>query len=352
MKKLFAMMLSIAMMVTVLAGCGGKTATPDAPAEPSTQDQPADVQEPAAPENDLGGYPDHNISWVVCMNAGAGTDLAVRKLVDIVDLGANVSVENIAGGSQTVGCIDALSRDPDGYTIISMANSGLITQPIMNPDLGYTLDDFKMIAMLTPECTATICVSNSSPIQTWEDWVAFVQSKEDFTYAISGAGGYGQLGLINVLQQLDAPQGTLVGYDGGAGAYQALINGETDFAILDDNAVYSHFNEGECKVLGTIYSSRSYYLPDVPALSEYGLEDLDVLGGWKFIAVDADTPDAVVDYLSERIIAALETDEYNQAMQEMGFGEFNEVLAGDDLTKLMEDTVVLYTQLLKDAGLM
>lgn len=332
MKKFLALLLSLVMVFTLVA-CGGQSAGND----------DTDV---------LAGYPDHNISWIVCMAAGSGTDLAVRQLVDMVDLGADITVENITGGSQTVGINDGLARGGDGYTIISMANAGIITQPIMNPDVGFGLEDLKMIAMLTPECTATITVAADSPLNSYEDWVEFVTTNDDFTYALTATGGYGQLGILNVLKQLGAPQGTGASYDGGAGAYQALINGETDFAILDDNAVYKNLEAGEVKVLGTIYSDRSYYLPDVPALSEFGLENLDVLGGWKFIAVSAETPDEIVEYITEKLMAGLESDAYNQAMIDSGFGEFDNIIAGEELTELLEKTAVFYEEILKEYGMM
>ena len=346
MKKYLALLLAAVMSASLLTGCGQKEET-SAPAAST----PAASASTSA-EADLGGYPDHNISWIVCMAAGSGTDLAVRQLVDMVDLGADISVENVTGGSQTVGINDGLSRGGDGYTIISMANAGIITQPIMNPDVGFGLDDLKMIAMLTPECTATITVAKDSPLNSYEDWVEFVTTNEDFTYALTATGGYGQLGILNVLKQLGAPQGTGASYDGGAGAYQALINGETDFAILDDNAIYQNYENGEVKVLGTIYSERSYYLPDVPALSEFGLEDLDVLGGWKFIAVSAETPDNIVAYLSEKLMEGLESEAYNQAMIDSGFGAFDYVMAGDELTELLEKTAVFYEEILTEYGMM
>ena len=180
----------------------------------------------------------------------------------------------------------------------------------------------------------------------------FVTTNEDFTYALTATGGYGQLGILNVLKQLGAPQGTSASYDGGAGAYQALINGETDFAILDDNAIYQNYENGEVKVLGTIYSERSYYLPDVPALSEFGLENLDVLGGWKFVAVSAETPDNIVDYISEKLMEGLESEEYNQAMIDSGFGSFDYVVAGDGLTELLEKTAGFYEEILTEYGMM
>lgn len=340
MKRRILALLLTAVMALSLAACGDSGAAGSGSGSAS------------AGSDSLNGYPDHSISWIVCMAAGSGTDLAVRKLVDLVDLGADITVENITGGSQTVGINDGLARGGDGYTIISMANAGIITQPIMNPDVGFGLDDLKMIAMLTPECTATIAVSKDSPLNSYEDWVNFVTSHDDFTYALTATGGYGQLGILNVLKQIGAPQGTGASYDGGAGAYQALINGETDFAILDDNAVYTNYENGEVKVLGIIYSSRSYYLPDVPALSEFGLTDLDVLGGWKFIAVSAETPDEIVDYLSGRILEALESEEYNQAMIDSGFGSFEEVIAGDELTELLEKTAVFYQDILTEYGMM
>lgn len=350
MKKMLALLLTLIMLV-FLTACGGQSETLSTDSNFTQTSEPA-ASEPVQETNDLGGYPDHTISWIVCMGAGSGTDLAVRQLMDFVDLGADISVENITGGSQTVGINDGLSRGGDGYTIISMANAGLITQPIMNPDVGFTLSDLRMIAMLTPECTATISVAKDSPLNTYEDWKEFVTSSDNFTYALTATGGYGQLGILNVLKQIGAPQGTSASYDGGAGAYQALINGETDFAILDDNAVYSNYEAGEVKVLGTIYSERSFYLPDVPALSEFGLEGLDVLGGWKFITVSAETPDNIVEYLSEKLMEGLQSEGYNQAMIDSGFGSFKYVMAGDELTELMEKTVVFYEEILREYGMM
>ena len=59
-----------------------------------------------------------------------------------------------------------------------------------------------------------------------------------------------------------------------------------------------------------------------------------------------------MDYLSGRILEALESEEYNQAMIDSGFGSFEEVIAGDELTELLEKTAVFYQDILTEYGMM
>lgn len=346
MKKLFALVVAGAMTLS-LAACGAKTETPAATSTPAASTPAASTEAPKELD-----YPTKNISWIVPVNAGTPTDLATRQLVDQLDLGVNIAVENVTGGNQTIGINDALSRGSDGYTIMSLANAGLITQPLMNPDIGYGLKDLKLLAMITPACMATITVSNSSDIKTYEDWVNFVTTHNEFTYAVPNSGGYGHLSILSVLNQLGVTGGKAVAYDGNNGSYQALLTGEVDFAISDDNFIYNYYNDGACNTIVCLANESSYYLPDVPAIGDYGIENMDALAGWKIVGVSADTPDEIVNFLKEKIDEVLASDVYAKYLLDSGCGAFSSIQSSEEITALVEDAFVLYEDILTAAGLM
>lgn len=346
MRKLLVLVLTLAFAMS-LAACGTK-------GQPTTDDpvttDPAGTEDPAS--TDLGDYPNHNISWVVPVAAGSATDLVTRAVAERLDLGTTISIENITGGAQTIGANEVMSRDADGYTLLSFANAGLISQPILNPDIGYGLEDFRLLAMLAPDCKATVTVSKDSDIKTARDWIDFVTSGEPFTYAVPGSGGYGHISMLNVLGQLNSTTGTGVAYEGNNGAYTALLTNEVDFCIVDDNFIFNYYNQGECNVLGCVSMSPSSYLDGVPALSDYGLTDLDALGGWKVLTIRSETPDAIVEYIKEEVNKVLGSENYKTYLETSGYGAFDSLLTEDELTDLVKKAYDIYSESLKNAGLM
>lgn len=351
-KKFFSLCLALVLAAS-LAACS--KSAPQPPADEPAQtpvNEPAAASEPGAKPDD---YPTKNISWIVPVAAGSPTDLASRQLADALQasIGTNISVENVTGGNQTIGINDALSRGSDGYTIFSLANAGLITQPLMNPDIGYGLGDIKLIAMITPACMATITVPVDSDIKTYDDFVAFVTSHDEFSYAVPNSGGYGHLSILSLLGQIEgASLGKAIAYDGNNGAYQALLTGEVDFAISDDNFIYTHYNDGECNTIACLANAPSYYLQDVPAVGDYGIKNMDALAGWKIVGVNADTPDEIVSYLTKEIDGILASDAYAEYLLNSGCGSFASIQDSEEITALVKDAFVLYEEILTSAGLM
>lgn len=298
-------------------------------------------------------YPKQNISWIIPVAAGTGTDLVSRQIADQLDLGVNFSFENIVGGQQSIGTLEALSRDADGYTLFSIANAGLLTQPVVNPEVGYTAADIIPLAMMTPDTLATITVNNDSDIKTLEDWVEFVTTNEQFTFAIPNSGGFGHCSCLAVLSGLGATMGTAVAYDGNNGAYQAVLNGEVDFAVLDDNFIFNYYNQGTCNVLTTLSSIGSPYLEGVSPLGEgFPVDKLDSLGGWKIVCVSAETPEEIVNFLKEKIDEVLLSDTFTEYLDTNGYGTFNgKVMSIEETKKIVDDAVELYSTILVEAGL-
>ncbi len=80
-------------------------------------------------------------------------------------LGQPVVVENRAGAGNTLGSKAAATADPDGYTLIYTAASGLIMSPMLRSNAGYTAADFAPIAIVS-EQPMVLVANPSAPFKT------------------------------------------------------------------------------------------------------------------------------------------------------------------------------------------
>ena len=131
--------ISAVMALTVfLFGCSQTTAPSSSDSEKevvspqtdeaSTSESKENNNPPDAVVQKPEGYPSKNISWVVCAAAGAAIDIPTRALLDCIDLGANIMIENIAGAPNVTGTLEVAKRAGDGYTILTTNSSGMECQ--------------------------------------------------------------------------------------------------------------------------------------------------------------------------------------------------------------------------------
>jgi tripartite-type tricarboxylate transporter receptor subunit TctC len=84
-------------------------------------------------------YPNRPIRIIVPTPAGGPVDVMARVLANALPpvLGQNVFIENKPGAGNTIGSRAAASADPDGYTLMVSAASGLIMSPMIHKNAGY-----------------------------------------------------------------------------------------------------------------------------------------------------------------------------------------------------------------------
>lgn len=360
-RKYLAMILVVVMLAAAFAGCG-QTA---APVEPAPAPVPAPVPTEAAADDVVSddgaiaggvpqpdGFPSKTINWIIPVAAGATVDIPCRGLVDVLDLGESVVIENIAGASQTVGTTEASIRDADGHTLLTMANASGIIQPIIN-DVAYSVDDFRNIAMITPTLPTVLAVRADSPIQTLDDWFALLESGERYSYGIPSAGGIGHLALYTTLKALGHegdPNATMAVYNGGAENITALLSGEVDFTIPDASDAISRVNNGEMRVLAIMSDEPCHLFPDVPVMTDYGVEGIGTFVSLKWIAVRADTPDEIVEWLKQEINKAIQTQEYQEYLHTQGYDSMREYTE-EEIDEILATARKDYEVALKALGL-
>jgi tripartite-type tricarboxylate transporter receptor subunit TctC len=100
-------------------------------------------------------YPNRPIRIIVPTPAGGPVDVMARVLANALPpvLGQNVFVENKPGAGNTIGSRQAAVADPDGYTLMVSAASGLVMSPVIVKNAGYDASSFPPVVLVaeTPQ---------------------------------------------------------------------------------------------------------------------------------------------------------------------------------------------------------
>ena len=296
---------------------------------------------PAQPE----GFPSKNFTCIVPVAAGSAVDIISRTLTNTLDLGKPIVVENLAGASQSIGTAELLNRDHDGHTFSTVAFAGLLTQPIINPDLTYKTEDLRPLCAFANPALAVVAVKADSKISSTEDFLEMIKGEADFVYGVSNVASIGQLSIAELKMGLDSlDHGTEVVYNGSAEPIAALMSGEIDFIILDDDVARTYVDNGEMRVVLSLTSSADRYFPDTEFAGNV-VEGFVDMPGFKIALVPADTPDDIYNWLKFKMDETIVSEAYTSQLIEMGYAP----LTADDI--MTEEELNNYISTIRDTAI-
>ncbi len=323
MKKKLTFILA-ALAALSLTACSvstsSKTTDTTAAAEPAAE---ADLEEDAQAEeeetDDEAGsveaivYPDKSINLIVPYDAGGTTDVYGRTFAALLEqeLGQPIVVTNMGGASGSIGSQYAREQPSDGYTLLICAETMGTYRVMGTADLGY--DDFTVISPLVGD-PKVIVVSKDSPYDTLEDLLdAIKENPGKITMSHSGPGGSGHnQGLVLGTLGYDV---AMTSFDSGNAALLAVLGDQVDFTNPNISTLGSYIDSGEVKCLAVFSSERMDNYPDIPAFTETVPEAehyLDIPYTVLSFLVNDDTPQEVVDVLTEAAKNVLASDEWNE----------------------------------------
>ena len=304
MKKVFALILALC-MVFALCACG-QTAAPAATEAPA-----ADTAADAAPAEDTGWAPDGPVTMIVAYKAGNGTDVTARVLAQYAEkyIGQTVVIENVDGGSGSLGWSQLAAANPDGMTI------GFMNLPNFNSSIvkglgTYTTADFKAICNHVTETSLVLVRADDDRFATIEDLVAY--AKENSTVAsTNGAQASNHIGAQAFansaeFKYTDLPQGNT------ADELLSLLGGEADWCVAK---VADIAGRTDVKPLAAFSTERVPEFPDVPTLGECGYYD-KWLGSSRCIVAPTGVSDEVVAFYEAAFKATMEDADYLAAASE------------------------------------
>lgn len=306
MKKFLALVLALC-MVFALCACGATEEAPaPAPAAPAANDAPAETpaEAPAA------WAPNGPVTVTVSYKAGNGTDVTARILAQYAEkyIGQTLVIENIDGGSGSIGWSQLAAAEPDGMTI------GFMNLPNFNSsivkELGtYTTADFTAICNHVTETSLVIVRADDDRFATLEDLVTYAKANKTVA-STNGAQASNHIGAQAFANSAgftytDLPQGNT------ADELLSLLGGEADWCVAK---VADIAGRTDVKPLASFSTERiSEY--DIPTLGELGYYD-QWLGSSRCIVAPAGVTEEMVAFYEAAFKATMEDPDYQAAASE------------------------------------
>ena len=269
----------------------------------------------------LADWPEKPITVTVPFPPGGSTDTIARAISSHLanQLKQTVVVENRAGATGTIGAAAVARAQPDGYSVLVTSLGPLVIAPHLIKGVPYdaTQDfDFLTVAVQAPN-VLVVNPKLAPQVNSVDDVLKMLKDKPgQVSFATSGAGSSDHL-TAELFWQKTGTQGLHVPYKGGAPATADLLGSQVDMSFQNVNTVFTHINAGRLKAIAVTGTQRSPVLPNVPTLSEQGVEGVDVYS-WQGVVAPKGLPADVKRALHDGIVKALKDPAVSKPMTDVG----------------------------------
>ncbi len=213
---------------------------------------------------------------IVPVPPGGSVDLTGRLIAEHLPrtLKQTVVVENRPGASGSIAATGVARAAGDVNQLMLVFDSH-VTNPLVYPQLPYTLSDFTPISRLL-SFPLVFAVPASLPVNNIAEFIALARKKPG-SLNVSSAG----LGTLNHLAaELFKMQTRThivhIPYRGGVPALQAVMNDEVQLFMGSWVAIGPHVKSGRVKALAVTSAKRYSVAPEIPTLAEAGVAGFDV----------------------------------------------------------------------------
>jgi tripartite-type tricarboxylate transporter receptor subunit TctC len=263
-------------------------------------------------------YPTQPIKVVVGFGPASAADVLARLVGKQMEahLGQPIVVENRPGNSSMIAAETVARAAPDGYTLFmaTIANTLNPAETKTGFDLGRDLAPIALLGVVP-----NVLVAHPSvPANNLQELIELAKSKpESLTF---GSSGYATASFM-AAELFNANAGTkvlTVPFQGGSNqAVSELLSGRITLMFNVAATLAPHIGAGKLKAFAVAQSKRASIMPEVPTLSEAGMQGYDA-GIWIGLLAPAATPPAIVEKLSRAANDALNTEEVRSALKRQG----------------------------------
>ncbi|WP_270936762.1 Bug family tripartite tricarboxylate transporter substrate binding protein [Falsiroseomonas oryzae] len=257
----------------------------------------------------LAAYPDRVITIIVPFAAGGATDLAGRLLAErlgpYLAEGGRAVVENRPGAGSALGADVVRRARPDGYTLLVGSASTLAVAPASGAAAAryHPTQDFTPLAFFGIS-TMGLLVSRDAGITTVSQLLDRLRANPGrFSFASSGVGGIAHL-ASEYFCKAAGVEAVHVPYRGGSQTAEAIMKGETLFAIDTVGSNIGQVRDGSLRLLAVTTRDRDPNFPDVPTIAEAGVRGFEI-ASWTVLAGPAGMPPDIVEAIGRAAARAI-----------------------------------------------
>ncbi|VTU45989.1 Bug family tripartite tricarboxylate transporter substrate binding protein [Variovorax sp. PBL-E5] len=243
-------------------------------------------------------YPSRPIHLLVGATAGGGSDLVARIVATELTkkLGQAVVVENRPGAGGNIANLAAARAPADGYTL-AMAYSGLAVNPAVMQKMPFdTLRELATVSLVA-DVPMGLYVNAAVPARNVKELIDTAKASPGrYALGVNALASVGHLATELFKQRTGVDMPTVV-YKGSSAAMTDLLSGNVSAMFDTVASAGPQVQSGRIRMLAYGGVKRLATSPDVPTLTEAGLDNFD-LRSWYGVVAPAGTPKATVDKLS------------------------------------------------------
>lgn len=264
-------------------------------------------------------WPTRPVKLVVSAAPGAAPDVIARLVVEKLGprIGQPIVVENRPSAGQAVALKTVAFVEPDGYTLLMGNSATLAISPALSPELDFSNSKPFVPIGVVATIRNILVASPKLPANTVSEVVAWSKANPGKLNFGASLGSPPQL-LGAYFGVKTGANMTYVPYRTNVQAVTDLLAGELQLSAEAPPLLLPHILDGKIKAIVVASAQRLPELPDVPTLSEAGIDGFP-LSTWFGINGPAGTPDAIVQKLNAAINDTVNDDAFKSSLAKLGF---------------------------------
>jgi tripartite-type tricarboxylate transporter receptor subunit TctC len=236
------------------------------------------------------------IKIVVPYSPGGATDQICRLLeAELSNKDYNFTLEYKigAGGAIAANYVAGIKNN----TVLFVPSNNLITAPLLSTNTTYDISkSFVLVDYIGAE-PLLLLVNNNNSIKNYQDLIEQARYKS-LPYGSAGVGTSSHISAAiianNHLPFIHIP------FKGGASALSNLLGENIKWMVDSDSISKEFILTGKIKPIAVVSKNRMKKYPNVPTLSELGVNDYGIYR-WFVVVANSDADPMVLNYVKDKI---------------------------------------------------
>lgn len=306
-KKRMVLFLAIIMVLSMLPGC--TTGTNTAKNEPEKDNAVKNEQE----------FPKKDFQGTIMWSAGGINDSVSRAIGPFVKeyLKNTIIFTNRPGAAGGIATAYVNDQPSDGYNLLFGAENPQVAKVMGTSELDYS--DFIPINIFCSS-VGVLIVKSDSKYNTLEELVDDILARPNkVKMATTGPGGL-PFTVASMMKAINKTEPQMTVFDGEADATAAVMGGHVDYLITTLGSAIEFIRAGKVKGLAVFHNEVVDVIKDIPLITDIYPEYEKYMpwGPFYGVFVKKDTPQDVVDILTDAFDKAVDNPEYQEILTNLG----------------------------------